>query len=33
MAAPQSGAVIDIEARTLIEALLVHFRAIGLLAP
>ena len=33
MAAPQSGAVIDTEARTVIEALLVHFRAIGLLAP
>ena len=33
MAAPQSGAVIDIEARTVIEALLVYFRAIGLLAP
>ena len=33
MAAPQSGAVIDTEARTVIEALLVHFRAIGLLTP
>ena len=33
VAAPQSGEVIDVEARTVIEALLVHFRAIGLLAP
>ena len=33
VAAPQSGAVIDVEARAVIEALLVHFRAIGQLAP
>lgn len=33
VAAPQSGAVVDVEARAVIEALLFHFKAIGQLAP
>ena len=33
VAVPQSGAVIDVEARSAIAALLFHFRAIGQLAP
>jgi len=30
---PLSHAVIDVEARSVIEAQLVHFRAIGILVP
>ena len=33
VAEPQSGAVIDVEARAAIASLLFHFRAIGQLAP